>query len=190
MTEETTGEWLECIVDKDYEIYSECPYPIRRKGTDKVISEWIDKSTGYVICCLNRKHFKKHRIIGQQFIPNDEPEHKTQVDHINHNRTDNRIANLRWVSNAENQRNRSASRGGRQYTFLDELNDTAEPLEFYNQHEFDDLWIDYGTQKLYLFNGIKYRELLEHQKGQFSRYFVVHDTEGKRVMLYHSKLFD
>ena len=102
MTEETTGEWIECIVDNDYEIFSEYPYSIRRKGSDKVISEHLTND-GYIRCCLNNKKYMRHRIIAQQFIPN--PNNLTQVDHINHNR----IENLRWVSKEENMKNMSSS---------------------------------------------------------------------------------
>ena len=186
MTEESTGEWLELIVDKDYEIYNQYPYPIRRKCSDKLISEFIEKTNSYVQCCLNCKTYRKHRIIAQQFIPN--PNNLPQVDHINHNKQDNRIENLRQVSISENNKNKSSS-NGHQYTFIDELPDTAEPLEFYNNHEFDDLWIDYGTQKLYIRVANKYRELLEH-KRKFSSFFVAYDREGKHANLSHGKLFD
>ena len=188
MADETTGQWLECVADKDYEIWSEYPFPIRRKGSDKVISEWLT-AYGYMDCKLNCKLYKKHRIIAQQFIPNDEPDDKPFIDHINHNRTDNRIENLRWVSAKENSKNKS-NYGQRQYTFIDELSETAEPLERYNNYEFDDLWIDYGSQKLYLFNGIKYRELLEHRDKYSIFYYAYDRNNGKQCKLCHSKLFD
>ena len=85
--------------------------------------------------------------------------------------------------------NRTNSKCQRRYVFLDELSDTAEPLEHYNNYEFDDLYIDYGTQKLYLFNGIKYRELLEHHI-KFSTYYAAYDRSGKQCRLYHGRLFD
>ena len=101
---EAEGEWIELIVDPDYEIYSEYPYQIRKKSNKKIIKESIHKPTGYVRCSLNQKVYRKHRLIAEQFIPNDDPNNKSFIDHINHIRSDNRIENLRWCSYSENQK--------------------------------------------------------------------------------------
>lgn len=62
---------------------------------------------GYYVINLCKDYKNKicrvHRLIAEAFIPN--PENKPQVDHINAVRTDNRIENLRWVTNFENSRN-------------------------------------------------------------------------------------
>ena len=44
-----------------------------------------------------------HRLVALAFIPNDDPK-KTIVDHINGNRCDYKITNLRWATNKENSR--------------------------------------------------------------------------------------
>lgn len=50
-----------------------------------------------------RKDCSIHRLVAEAFISN--PENKPFVDHINGNKQDNRIENLRWVSNKENCNN-------------------------------------------------------------------------------------
>jgi len=51
-----------------------------------------------------QKHFRIHRLIALHFI--DNPNNYQCVDHINQNKTDNRIENLRWINHSGNSRNR------------------------------------------------------------------------------------
>ena len=43
-------------------------------------------------------------MIAQAFIPN--PDNKAYIDHINQDKTDNNISNLRWATHSENMLNR------------------------------------------------------------------------------------
>ena len=54
----------------------------------------------------NGKQFnvKLHRLVALVFLTN--PDNKSEVDHINRQRDDNRVENLKWVSSSENKLNR------------------------------------------------------------------------------------
>ena len=73
---------------EDYEININYPYQIRNKKSKRILKEKPDKD-GYLTCCIKSNKTLKHRLIANHFIPN--PDNLPQIDHINHNRTDNRI---------------------------------------------------------------------------------------------------
>ena len=98
---EAEGEWETTKVDYDYEIYTLYPYQIRDKYSKKIIREWYNKKDDCIHCVLTGKGYLKHRIIAYQWIPNDDPDNKDVVEHINKNNADNRISNLRWTSRKE-----------------------------------------------------------------------------------------
>lgn len=77
---------------------------IFNKNTDK---EFIPSSVsyGYYMVKYKRKMKYVHQVIMELFGP-PKPGPEYQVDHINRIRTDNRISNLRWVTNQENSYNR------------------------------------------------------------------------------------
>lgn len=62
---------------------------------------------GYVVVKFKQKAYRGHRIVWEMF--NGEIPKGMQIDHINQNRSDNRIENLRIVTNQQNSKNRSMS---------------------------------------------------------------------------------
>lgn len=78
-----------------------------RKYKEQITDGYIDDvGYRYVILTKERKEkrFRLHRLVAEAFIPN--PDNKPEIDHINTNRTDNRIENLRWVTRKENLNNK------------------------------------------------------------------------------------
>ncbi len=52
------------------------------------------------------KNYKLHRIIAYAYLSLDINNPKIQIDHVNQDKIDNRVSNLRIVSNQENQFNK------------------------------------------------------------------------------------
>ena len=69
------------------------------------------KPNGYLFLSLSRRVNNKrektwhhvHRLVAAAFLPN--PENKTDVDHIDGDKTNNKVSNLRWATRFENTHN-------------------------------------------------------------------------------------
>jgi hypothetical protein len=58
---------------------------------------------GYETFTMNKIHYYVHKLLGQAFIPN--PDNKPFIDHIDRNKSNNDMSNLRWATKSENNRN-------------------------------------------------------------------------------------
>lgn len=73
---------------------------------EHVLTPTWDKKGYEVVIIRNeskKRHIKVHRLVAEAFIPNIE--NKPQVDHIDRNKRNNEVGNLRWCTNSENQLN-------------------------------------------------------------------------------------
>ena len=69
---------------------------------------WVkgSNSYGYRLIQIDKKHYLVHRLVAETFIENIE--NKPTVDHINRDRSDNRVENLRWATFKEQADNTSS----------------------------------------------------------------------------------
>lgn len=61
-------------------------------------------SVGYIRVNIGGKYKLLHRIVAILFVPNPDPKHKIEVDHIDGNITNNRADNLQWLTPSENSK--------------------------------------------------------------------------------------
>ena len=83
---------------------------VRNSKTKRILRPGITNSGYYfVVLCRNciTKTFLIHRLVAKVFIPN--LDNKKCVDHIDCNKFNNTISNLRWASTQENSFNSSLS---------------------------------------------------------------------------------
>lgn len=179
MSEEmNVGEFVDLLNhEEDYEILNVYPYTIRRKRDHYEVSEYL--VNGYACVTLNRKIYKKHRLIAEQFLENDDPEHKTQVDHINHNRSDYNLLNLRWVSPSENSKNRSSFKGNN-YQYVDDIPDESIAVDFYDTRNGRRVFKGYYYHDgvFYYDNDMNYRILNINENKSGCRFVSIKDVNG------------
>ena len=117
-----TDEWKKIDDYSNYRIYPDGRVysEIRNRFMKPCVN-----SSGYLKCRLRNddttkkpKSMNIHRLVALLHVPN--PDSKEQVDHIDRDKLNNNVSNLRWVSNGENMINKSVS-GTIPYRHIDYL---------------------------------------------------------------------
>lgn len=95
-------DYLKSILRYDFQIGRF--FWIVARGTRGIVGNMAGNldPDGYRSISIDGKNFKEHRLVWL-YVNGEMP--KDQIDHVNHIRDDNRIENLRVVSNQENSRN-------------------------------------------------------------------------------------
>ena len=181
--------WIECKVDEDYEIFTEYPFDIRKKSNKRIVKEGL-MNNGYIRVNLNKVGYLKHRIIATHFIPNDLPLIKTEVDHINHDRSDYHLENLRWVTPKENLQNKS-SYNNFDYEFIDYedvVDDDLVEVRDYGRHQFEDYYYSSDNNEFYFDTGVNLRKLhINFDKRNGHAFVCVMSKENKSVRIFFTK---
>lgn len=82
---------------------------VKNNKSGRILKQSI-KNSGYYFVSLqitniSKKSINTHRLIGEYFLENFDP--KLEIDHIDRNKLNNHISNLRCVTRSENTRNQN-----------------------------------------------------------------------------------
>tara|TARA_R110001592_G_C12709918_1_gene707704 strand:- start:38 stop:508 length:471 start_codon:yes stop_codon:yes gene_type:complete len=116
--------WKNYIIFENGDVYSKS----RRGGGGKL--KHTLSNQGYFRVSFYDKKIRKdcciHRLLGICFI--DNPENKPCIDHIDRNRQNNNLSNLRWATYEENANNRAKSLGS---IFINKRTHNNKTYEYY-----------------------------------------------------------
>jgi hypothetical protein len=95
-------KWVPFLYDNAYAVSNFGRVASAAHGSIRVLNI-SDNGNGYKLVCtrkINRKNYYIHRLVATAFIPN--PNNLPEVNHIDCDRSNNRVANLEWCTHDQN----------------------------------------------------------------------------------------
>jgi hypothetical protein len=164
---------------------------IRRCGSTK-LRQYSISGMGYYHLLLSKIRTHKvcfvHKLVAESFLEN--PENLTHIEHINHNKLDNNVNNLRYIPAPLIN---STNNYGFTYTYISELPEDSVQITQFGNNEYDRLFYSKLTETFYKFIDEKhgYHDILvtsvKHGKHTLSRLYC-NDINGKKHLISYPKL--
>ena len=169
--------------EDSYEVEIDEPHRIRRIGSDRFVTPYVHHS-GYYYIALNGRSYQLHRILAKHFVAN--PENLPEIDHIDRDKTNNSIDNLRWSSRSDNMRNRGRyTQQRREYL-------TIAPNDITEIRTFND--VEYAENKYFFcYENDRVVLRIHNHKWQFYNGFLriaMRDINGRQHHICMHKLID
>ena len=172
-----------------YEINVEYPHYIRDKRKKDIICMKPEHLSGYYRLNLKPDNAKdttrpyQHDLIAKQWLYNDDVEHKIQVDHINRDRLDNHIYNLRWTTRSENNSNKKGYKGDI-YKFEYALTFNVIIVKRYYGREINNLYKMDGEYYVLNDRNKLYERMLKRVDENKKPCLCVYDVNDKFIRIY------
>lgn len=135
-------------------------------------------NAGYQVVTMESKVRSVHRLVAKAFIPN--PNGLSDVDHLDGNKMNNRVSNLRWVTHQDNCKSFKKMRGIIGYgEFI--LEETGEYLGSYKE----------ASEKLNISIYRMYQIVRLHakiSKGEYKGFHVTREYKNSENEIYRKKI--
>ena len=173
--------------DNDFLIDSEYPHQIVYKYTKKPLTEYYQNDNDtHIVVQIKGKFVKKHRLIAQQFIENPDPTNLQYVEHIDNNKHNNAISNLRWITHNANMYNRNDFKK-QPYEYLNTMPENVIKITKIKDVEYSGYYFDRDSERILkqtLFNKGNRIKIINPTKTRI----VLTDINGRSHTYSYNKL--